>query len=291
MKKISKMVAMLTAVMLACVLPFAGLKLTAEADGPVTYVIQYDADENDYRYEVGSQWDDNGFSRELYYLQQSIRDGDLVVIYGRGGETLKLTLNARLGNLTIVDGSAIITTNGIENCYVLNDSLCVVNGDVVNAYAYADSVSNYNDSVTNLEVVGVDVNLKATVVVMGTVDYVKAYDTQTTHFTLYNVKEGALSIEKGALTTDESKYSTTPLAPAPETTPAPAPETTPAPAPVTTPAPEPETTPAPAPQTPPASSGEYDDVPKTGDVDLSVWMFGLAAVCCLGGYALRRSGV
>lgn len=275
MKRMKKIVSLLAAAML-CLMPLANLSLTAHAAEPVTYYLKYLPSDNEWRYQVGSAWDDTAVHRELYYMKLDIKDGDYMVI--EGNNDLILDLSVRLGNLTMNSATTpIITAKGIDNLYVLRDSRCIINGDVTNAYIYDNGFCNFNNNVTYLEIIGSS-DINATVAAGGTVGHAKGVSNLQTYYDLYNFEAGRLYIENGSVRTEAKYYSTTPQGT--QTAPAPA-----APAASATPDPAPA---APASSSAAAASGEYDDVPKTGEANTCIWLLGIAAVCLLGRYELNK---
>lgn len=273
MKKMKRMLSFLAALAL-CLVPLFGNTMTVRAEGePVTYYVKYLPDSDEWRYQTGT-WTDGGSHRDLYYMKEAIKDGDLLVI--DGSADINLTVNARLSNLTIVHGDlAIIHTNGIDNLYAINDSKSAINGNVTNAYVYDTSLCNFNNNVSNLEIINSKGELlESTVAVAGTVDHVKAYGRSYTHFELYNFAANTFYMASGNLKTDAANFSTTPTATA-----------TPAP----TAAPAETTTPSTTTSTNSSSSGEYDDVPKTNDIRFNpLWLVGIAAICFVGSYELKK---
>lgn len=279
MKKMKKIVSLLAAAAL-CLMPLATFSLQARAAEPVTYYLKYLPGDNEWRYQVGSAWDDTAVHRELYYMKLDIKDGDYMVI--EGNNDLILDVNVRLGNLTINRATTpIITAKGIDNCYILQDSRCVINGDVTNAYIYDNGFCNFNNNVTNLEIIGSS-DINATVAVVGTAGHVKGVSNLQTYYDLYNFEAGKLYIENGSVRTEEKYYSTTP-----QSTAATAPSTAAASssAAAETPA---ASAPAASGTASTAASGEYDDVPKTGEANTCIWLLGIAAVCLLGRYQLNK---
>ena len=122
-------------------------------------------------------------------------------------------------------------------------------------------------------------NLHAYIGCLGTVNHLIAKDNrdQLTYYEAYNFAQGKLTVEDGSLKTAGQYYSKTEAASAA------------APAPV---AEQPAQTTAPTqPSQNTASSSAYDDVPKTGETSMAVWFLGTAAVCLIGGYAVRRKHV
>jgi len=278
MKKLKKLIVLFTAA-LFCLLPIISQPLTAQASTPTTYYLKYIDEKNEWRFLKNvTAWDETGYHRELYYMHQDIKDGDIIVI--DSNKDINLTVYAKLSNLTILNSTmAIVTANGYDEVYIANGSTAAINGDVGSGSVLMNSIANFNNNVQNLYVEGtgsVNVlgNLKnllvydpvdpeAKINCSGTVDYVKAYDDDYVYYEYYNFATGSLAIERGNMNTDASKYSTT--APAGAATPS-----------------------APAAGTG-SSAGEYDDVPKTGDFSVSpVWFLAIAAVCMLGYFKLER---
>lgn len=278
MKKIKKLVSLFAAALL-CLMPFGNTTLTAYAAEPVTYYVKYVPDIDEWRYQVGSSWNDQNNHRELYYLKLDIKDGDLVVVNGIGN--LELELSAHLSNLTILHANQVnITANGIDHCYVLKNSCAVINSDVTNAYVYGTTVCNFNKNVTTMEIFS-DGGVHATVGCIGTVTHLKGLEGNERPYECFNFAANTLSIVDGTLKTDASHYSTTSTAATTANT-------------VTNTDTSATNTTAntPAPSAPAASttvaSGEYDDVPKTGDSFAAMWLLGTAALCFFGSHLLRK---
>lgn len=261
--KLLKKSILLFATTLFCMVPFFAASITASAEESVTYYVKYVESAGEWRYQTGS-WDDNGYHRELYYLQQSMKDGDILVV-DDSGHDLKLELSVRLSNLTVVHSpAAVITAKSIDNVYVINDSICAVNGDVTYAEVYDASAVNFNNNVGTLKILSEKYDdLRATVSVVGALDYVYASGKSYKHFEFYSFAKDSFRLEKGVLTTDASKYSDTA-------------QTTASTA----------TTNA---STAASSSEEYDDVPKTGDILFHpLWLVCIAGVCLAGAYKLKK---
>lgn len=255
MKKLKKIVTLLLAAALMLT-PLMSNVMTANAEEPVTYYVKYVEDIKEWRFQTG-EWKDDGYHRELYYLEQDIKDGDVLVVEGNTS-TLNLKVNVRLSNLTYKQANANVTAKSVDNCYVIFNSYCATNGDVTNAYVYDSSVCNFNNNVTNLEVISTVSGLTASIAVVGTVEHLKGYDSEKVYYDFYNFTTNTLAMEGGTLKTNAANYSTT--APAASTT-----------APATT------TTGTASGTT--ASSGEYDDVPKTGEWNPAWMLLAVAAVC------------
>lgn len=264
MKKLKKLLVLFTAA-LFCLLPILSQPLTAQASTPVTYYVKFDTEKNDWRYLVGSTWDDEAYDRELYYMNLDIKDGDIVIVDGTG----ILEIDVHLSNLTILNGDlAIVMVKSIDEFYALNNSKSSITGTIKNAYVYGDCLVNFNSDVSNLYVYD-PTNPCADIGAGGTVEHAKVYDDDAVYYEFYNFEKASLSITDGTIMTDESKYSKT--APAATTTPA-----------ATTPATSTTTT-------PPAPADELDDVPKTGNFSVSpLWFLGIAMVCMLGYFKLER---
>jgi len=278
MKKLKNLIVLFTAA-LFCLLPIISQPLTAQASTPTTYYLKYIEANNEWRFLKDVMvWDETAFHRELYYMHQDIKDGDIIII--DSNRTIDLTVNVKLSNLTVLNSSlAVVKANGYDEVHIANGSTAAINGDVKNGNVYTNGVVNFNNNVqdlyvegtSNVRVVGNITNLKvydpidpeAKVECSGTVDYVKAYDDDYVYYEYYNFAKGSLAIERGNMNTNSSKYSTT----APATTAKPS---------------------APAAGTG-SSAGEYDDVPKTGDFSVSpLWFLAIAAICMLGYLKLER---
>ena len=288
MKKMKTIVSLLAAVVLFVMA--SGVKeLYADAAEPVTYCLKYVADKGEWRFHIGT-WDDNNAGhRELYYLKEAIKDGDIIVIE-ECDQSLTLDLPVNLNSITFNHAHhAIITAKSVENVYVLRDSVAVINGDVVNAHVYDNAVANFNNNVTNLYIIK-ERSGEQSINVVGTVAYVKTSDAERVYNEFYNFQANSFCQEKGILKTDASKYSTIPVVPVLPQQPAapvdPAAPVTPVdPAAVVVPvAPV-----APVAPAVPAVGGEYDDVPKTGDSMALPYILIMAAGVCFGGVYLLRN--
>lgn len=260
MKKMKTLVSLLAAAALLLMLPGAKA-LQATAAEPVTYSLKYVESNEEWRYQVGL-WNDNAGHRELYYLKESIKDGDLIVIEG-GEHGLMLELPVNLNNITFNHAySAVITVKSVENVYVLRDSVGVVNGDVVNAHVYDNAVANFNNNVTNLYITK-ERSAEQSIAVAGTVAYVKTGDAEKTYNEFYNFQANSFRQEKGVFKTEAGMYSTTPSDNAQPASPV-----------------------APAAST---ADSEYDDVPKTGEPSALPYLLIIASGICFGGVYLLRS--
>lgn len=269
MKKIRMMALGLVLVCLFGLLPEKNV-IQASADAPITYTLKYSDTDGSWKYEPNYPWDDSLGSGWISSLGGVIKDGDNVVIMG-SDQGLILQLTQHLGSLTFKNSpNVIVTANGIDEVYVLENSVAAINGDVKNAYVYDNAICTFNNNVEYMEVVSVTYPLKATVTVMGTVGHLKAYDIADNnnarmHYEFYQFAAGKLNVEKGTLKTDAAYYSTEP-------------------APVSDAAQAAEA----AAQT--SAADEYDKVPKTGDTTNYGWLLAVAAVCLTGGVCVRCMG-
>lgn len=264
MKQFKKSI-MLFAVALFCMVPFFAASMTAHAADPVTYYLKYVENEDEWRYQTGT-WQDGNSHRELYYMKQDIKDGDLVVVDGY--EPLDLSVNVRLSNLTVVHGSHIVVAaKSFDNVFVINGSTAAITGDVTYAEVYDASVCNFNSNVGTLKVLSEKENtLQASVAVVGTVNHLYAGGKDYKHYEFYSFKANTLRVEKGELKTDKANYSET--AQAATTT----------------------TTPSTNTGSSSGSSSEYDDVPKTGDIRFNpLWLLMIAGACLAGAYRLKKN--
>lgn len=238
--------------------------ITVAAAEPTTYIVKYDAAKEGFVYQVGSTWDEDGIQyREMYYMTLEIKDGDLLVVESLEGDVIPtIELDVSLSNLTLLPNSkCTVNAKSITDCYLLSGAVGVINCDVTNAYLYDFSVGNFNANCDNVEVTYTDASTVSAAVI-GKCNSFYAHDAVSTMHHVYNFTEPMLFIN-GDLETAPTAYSTTPSASAPA-------------APV-------------APATPSApNANEYDDVPKTGESDVFLWAFGIAAICFAGSYSLKK---
>lgn len=265
MKKLKKIVSMLMAVAICFLLPGVST-LTASAESPVTYYVKYLANDGQWRYMEGSSWSDTGFHRELYYMYEAIKDGDSIVIDG-ANPGFVLEVPVRLKNVTLLHGAAaVVTATSIDECYILRDSVGAINGNVTNAYVYDNGRCTFNNNVGTLTIQNDsflvnDTLLHATVSVNGTVNHLIGKDNVQLHYEHYNFAAGKLVITDGDVKTDPADYSNSPSASSSQT----------------------------SQSTSSSSSDEYDDVPKTGDSNIVLWLLGISAMCFAGRYALKKT--
>lgn len=304
MKRLKTLVSLLAAAAMLLLMPNTDLPQVSAAE-PVTYSLKYVEANNEWRYHVGP-WDDNNSGhRELYYLKESIKDGDVIVVEG-GDQGLTLELPVNLSSITFNHSHlAVITAKSVENVYVLRDSVAAINGDVKNAHVYDNAVVNFNNNVTNLYITK-EICGQQTIAVVGTVDYVKTSDAEKIYNEMYNFQANSFRQEEGILKTDASKYSmvpvptapvvpgdpaaTLPVVPVDPTVTLPVVPTVPVDPTVTVPVvPTAPVTPvAPVVPVTPADS-LYDNVPKTGEPLALPGLLVMGAGICFGGaYLLKR---
>lgn len=215
MKLFQKMRKFVTLLALAAILVgVPGLcSLEVSAEGPVTYSVKYVPASGEWRYQANtSTFDDNAYHRELYYLRQELKAGDLVVVYNDTPVVPYLDLGkTRLGNLTVTSSNALIIvySGDIDDCYLLGGSSCAINASITNAYVYDTVLCNFNQNVKSLYVYPLD-QMTATIGTIGTVDYLYAASRTTgaVFHSLYNFQAGALSIRNGVLITPPTRYTT-----------------------------------------------------------------------------------
>lgn len=261
MKKMKKIAAALVAVALLVLLPESNAS-TVHADEPVTYALKYVSDELGWRYQpYTSTFDDSKGSGQIQTLLYEIKDGDLVVVYNDIGTSTPLDLgDVHLSNLTYVNNAqwSMVYAGSVEDCYVLGGSTGTVNCDVKNAFVYDTVVFNFNGNVEELTIYSDD-KVLSNVGCEGTVGHLYISSTNPRLvFNYYDFAAGALLFDKGVFTPRGSfkSYEEHIASIAENTT---------------------------------ASSDEYDDVPKTGQSNLYLWLLFASVVCFAGSRALKRS--
>lgn len=261
MKKFTKFISLLAAV--ALMVSLSGINtLTVSAAEPTTYCIGYDPDDG-WRWQLGNQFDSSEPSSDLYYLNEHIKDGDVIVIYSDGSEGADIRVNVRLSNVTVVGGNqiALVTANGIDAFYGINNCVAAINADVKNAYVYDEAFVTFNNNVERLEIIAEADAYNTITASAGTVGYAKAHYDGNVFYEVYNVAAGKFVSESSIVRTDAQFYSTTPSASASTGQTSSGQQT--------------------------SSSGEYDDVPKTGESNMIFLLLGLSAVCFIGSRKLR----
>ena len=271
MKKFKKFVSLLAAASLCALLPSINT-ITAHAAEPVTYYVKYNVDDSEWDFQTGG-WSETEYNRDPYYMLQEINDGDIVVIDSSDTDAVaNFSFSKRLSNLTVTIGSsAVISAPGIDEVYVLSDSSCAVSGNVTNAHVFDEASFTANNDVNFLELIDTQAMSTGKVSVKGTVAHaLRRTESGYNYFEIFNVAKDKFFVDYGVLETNAAYYSTTPSATQAAPTPA-------------------ATTPTPTTQnTSNAASGEYDDVPKTGENNLIFWLLGISVLCLAGRRVLKE---
>lgn len=268
MKRIKKTAAMLAAVAAMVLLPQTNT-FTAKAAEPVTYSLTY----LDNKWYFQSSTSDE--YKSLYYLSESIKDGDLVVVYNDNDSAEALDLgDVHLSNLTFLHNTKFtkVFAGGIDDCYVLAGTSGTVNCDVKNAYVYDTVTFNFNNNVTNLYLYADD-KINSNLGVSGTVGHLLAtslpnHEPYRLHFDYYDFPKDSLHFIDGAFkpnlgfkTPEEHAQQTSST----------------------------ETVTAPTNSAGNEYNDEYDDVPKTGQSYLYLWLLGASIICFAASAILKRS--
>lgn len=283
LKAFQKMLALTVSAFMLAVLPNANA-LTVSAAEPVTYYLMYDENDNNgghWYYQLGSSWDADAEHRELYYIQETLKNGDIVIV-GNASPSL-LTLDVHLSNLTITNTTGALAmvsvTGGIDNCYFNDGTHASITGNVTNAHVYGTAHANFNNNVTNLYSHEPDSDGGPTIGVTGTVSYFEITDSYGNARPFgSNYKADTFRLVNSMPETPLSDYTQLTSGDAPPAQPAASPQPA---------APQATKTPAAASS---AASDEYDDVPKTGETSPALWL-SLLAVSCFGMRVLLRKTV
>lgn len=282
MKYLKQLKKLLPLSALAFMLTFLSNALTVSANEPKTYCLMFSEEDDNWRYQVRSQWDFDDTSTPIYYLDGNLKNGDIVVI-NDGSNTVPVTIKVHLSNLTFTNPSGTIAmvsvAGGVDHCYVNKGAVGSVTGAVTNAYVYGDALANFNNNVLNLysyEVDTPDVGVVGpTIGVTGTVSYFESHDADGSRgYYGTNFKANTFFMDEGVLETDEEDY-TQDVSGGPVTAAAQSASASQS----TTSAASKSGT----------SSDEYDKVPKTGESSSALWLCLAAAVCLSGSLFLRRS--
>jgi len=282
MKCFKKLLSITTAAAIMLGGLLGSVAIPVNAATPTTFYLRYDIDDHEWRVHVGELLEgDNG--KELYYLNngsEKVNDGDIVVVVTDSENTEKsighsdIHIDAHLSNLTINRAGVVLSTGGVDNCYVLGESYAAITGNVTNAYVYDDAKCTFHSNVTNLNLISSQANdVDVDVSVKGTVSYVSVSNPGGLVHEYFNfVADSFYYDHASGLMTDDDKYSKTGSAPAAAAT-----------ASATTGTASQSNTSS------SSSSGEYDDVPKTGEGNLALWLLALSLISFAGCIAFRRS--
>lgn len=270
--KITKVLSMALAAAVLAFLP-AGNALTVSADGPTTYYVKYDFDDEDWEYQLADNWDEDRETRSSYYLNENLKNGDIVIVGSNGP---MLNIGVRLSNLTITNPTgevALVTVNnGIDNCFVVDGAIASITGNITNAYIYNNCRANFNSNVTNLYSYADDPEIGPTAAVAGTVTHFVGDNPYKLYMDYYDFDAGSFHLEDGDMITESHHYSKTASATA--ATPAAAPEASVS---------------STASATTTSSSGDYDTVPKTGEAAPALWLCLAVAACVSGSILIKRT--
>lgn len=276
MKKAAKIASVLVLAAMLVLVPNANA-FTAKAAEPVSYAVKFNPDKGEWRMQANTNlFEEDKASREIYYLQQDIKENDIVVVYNDTSTNVVLDLgNVRLSNLTLVQNtqSCIIKSGGANECYVLGGSTCSINGDVKNAYVYDTTTCTFTGNVDMLTIYGGE-ELTSSVSVNGTVEHLYALPLNPpapyVYYDLYRFSADSLYVKEGVLQTASWAYLTAEQYAG------------------QTAAPQNNNS-AHSPAATPNTSDEYDDVPKTGQNSLYIWFLCAAVLFFAGSFILRRA--
>lgn len=273
MKKIKMFAAVLATVLGLSMIPAVNV-VTAEAAEPATYYVKYNVEKGDWLFQDNtstSAYNDDAAGREMYYLLNNMKDGDVVVVSNDTGGAPLLDLgDVHLGSLTITNGQfTMVKVGSVDNFFANNGSYSSITGKITNAYVYLNTITNFNsevkllslyydrDNPDNAPTIGCDKKVEQVNFCSDSEDW--TYDK------IYDVT--ALSIENGVLLTSEGNYSREPVTTS-----------------TGTPAKNSSATGSSA-----SNNSEYDDVPRTGQNNVYPWLLGAAAACFVGSGLLRKT--
>lgn len=276
MKKIKMFAAVLATVMGLTMIPDTNA-VTAKAEGPTTYSVKCvnGGDNLTWRFQANtSTYDDSGFGRELYYMLNALKDGDVVVVYNNEEKAPLLDLgDVHLGSLTITESKfTMVKVGSVDNFYATQGSSSSITGTITNASVYLNALANFNNDVQNLTqyydhydgVDGPDIGCGGKVTQFTT----HAYSEKRSLYTLYEVT--GLNVKDGVVQ-EGCSYSLEPVATSAKS-----------------PAANSSSSKSPAGSSS-SNSSEYDDVPKTGQSNVYLWLLGAAAACFAVSGLLRKT--
>ncbi len=269
MKRIKCLVALFAVAAILFTLPNS--TLTASAEGGTTYAVKYVPDDKDWRFQENtSEFADSSNHRELYYLHEVLKDGDLVVVYNDSDDVTPLDLgDVHLNNLTIASTASftIVHVKAVDHLFAFAGTSSSINADITEVHAYDDVLLNLGGNVGKLTLHGYKNDILSDIGCAGTVSHFYSYceDTGRTFYECFSFAPGTFSLTDGVLKTAYADYSSE----------------------------KPAATPAPAPQQPSgttsgSSADDYDDVPKTGDNNMAFWFLGAAIASAMASFFLSR---
>jgi len=263
----------LAAVMAAALvlLPLGMNTIEASAEEPTTFAVKFVEEKDEWRFMSGtSTFDDGAYHRELYYLYEQIKDGDIVVVYNDSDNADDLNLGStRLSNLTVASTTdfTVIYSGKVDLFFALEGTASAINAPYIDtANVYDEVVCNFNGNIGTLNFY-LDGEIESTIGCSGTVAHLYGYSPseERTYYDYYDFKKDTLAIYNGGFQTPNGAFSYTPTA------------ATPAPA-----------TPAPSAPGSASTGSDYDDVPKTGESSAAMWLLFTAALCAGGSYVLGK---
>lgn len=271
MKKIKTFAAVLAAVLGLSMIPAAN----AEAAEPVNYCVKYDTEKGDWLFQDNtSVYNDEINGREMYYMLNNLKDGDIVTVSNDAGDAPLLDLGGvRLGSLTITSGQfTMVKVGSADNFYANRGSSSSITGTITNAYVYYNALTNFNSNVKILNVY-YERNNESDAPTVGCNQTVEQLNLRSLnepnwiYDSFYNFAVNSLSIKNGVLLTEEGYYSRDPVALSTNATTANTKGT----------------------GSSSSSKSQYDDVPKTGQNNVYLWLLGTAAACFAGSGLLRKA--
>lgn len=271
MKKIKMFAVLLVTVIGLTIIPDANT-MTAEAAEPITYAVKYivDGDKGQWLFQTATNYyDEDSIGAELHSLLYYLKDGDIVVVYNDVENAPLLDLgNVRLGNLTIVSYQfSMVKVGSVDDFHANPGSRSSITASITNAHVYYNALCNFNNDVKILNVY-YDEDDEDNAPTIGCAQKVDQLNFRSfkepAHISesFYNFETNSLHIVDGELQTDESKYSREPVA---------------------------TSTPSSTTGSTSSNSSEYDDVPRTGQNNVYLWLLGAAAACFICSGLLNKA--
>lgn len=273
MKKIKMFAAVSATVIGLAMIPNANA-LTAKADEPVTYYVTYNEEEGDWFSQASTtEYDEGDLGMPLDDLRHNLKNGDVVVVFNTSENASYLDMgNVHLSNLTIYNNSswAMIKAGSIDSFFANDGSSSSITGTITNAYVYFNAVCSFHSNINVLSLYYDENDMDNAPNIgssqkVGQVNFCSPYESDGIYYSIYNVT--ALSIENGELLTEDYNYSREPVAASAGTT----------------------STNTATTGSSSSNSSEYDEVPKTGQNNVYLWLLGIAAACFVGSGMLRKA--
>ena len=255
MKALKKLLVTVAAIAGMAFLP--GFTMTAKA-APTTYTLKYVPAYSEWRAQPLANWDEGAGSGNVGYLEVNVKDGDVVIVQGGSGDpALNLKFSASLSNFTVIAATNYVTIESgeITDAYVLKGSVVDLKGKCKNVYVYDNSVCNVRQDADLIQFVKSS-SLEMNVLANGTVARCQFVENGNVTKDLYSFAKDTFRVEKGALKTAASSYSTTGTAA--------------------------------------SASGKTQTTngaavsPKTGESSHAIWLFAIAVICLAGAFASKK---